>query len=233
MARVQYGGGVTAFRGSIAGTTFQTTTAGPINRVRSAPRKRTTVKQAAIQSQSFSLLVAWRNLIIDQQAAWNAYALANPRQDKYGTEKLNSGFNAFCTLNANRVLCGNAPLTDPPDPESPPGITLIEFAAIADEIGLDIVPDADKPGTFAAIYLTPPRITAASLPRSALRLVAVEPCEEASHYELTPAWEATFGLTLPPSTPAAFYLSLFTYLINSDTGLITPGRSSSWKWSPV
>lgn len=230
MAIIQYGGGVVAMRGSIAGTTFQTNTSGPINRARSAPRRRTTSAQATIQTRTASLLVAWRNLSATYQTAWSDYAVANPRTDKYGTSKQNTGNNAFNTINSNLILCGSAALDLPPTPTLPPPVTETTLTPV----GAELLIMADVPGadadTYLAYYITPPRLSAATLPRNALRQLLVIPYPGSGDIDYASEWSTLFALLFPPSTPCLMYLSLLVYTINAATGLVSTGLSTSARW---
>lgn len=218
-------------RGSIAGTTFQNTSSGPINRARSAPRRRTTSAQAVIQSRTAGLLVEWRNLSAGYQAEWSAYALANPRTDKYGTQKLNTGNNAFNSINSNLIICGSATLELPPDPPTlpPPVVELILTL-----VGVELLISADVVGadanTYLAYYITPPRLSASTLPRNALRQLQVIAYPGNGDIDYAADWSTRFGMSFPPSSPCLMYLSLLAYTIQNATGLVSTGLTASARW---
>ena len=232
MARVTYGGGVDAFNGSIAGTTFQRNPAGNIARTRSHRAKGTTERQSIVQVDTYHLLQEWRQLALGDQTDWNDFAALNTRTDFWGQTKKLSGFNFYVTVNSHRLLAGVAITNTPAGNTLPEPLDQATPVVNVTTLQLDIEVLALVQPTFVAVYLTQPIQRSSFSFRQWLRLALVQEVDDtALTLELTAAYAAT-GVSWPPSDPIQARIGIAAYTFHSTSGFITPAtlRTPSLTW---
>jgi hypothetical protein len=233
MATVQYGGGVTAFRGSVVGNTFQRNAAGEIIRSKRIAPKPSTPAMALIQSQTFALITAWRTTALPYQYLWNQFAAAHTKVNLWGQEKTLSGFNWFIAINSNRYLAGEQPLTQPPTYSLPDALDSYELVPIANVLGANFSVIGTIPATLLVIYTTPPTQSSAPSLRSMLRQTLLQEITNSDDLDITQYWQETHGIPFPPSNPCSFSIGSFAYTVNPNTGLASPPIFSTAQWSPA
>lgn len=231
MAIVQYGGGVVAFTGSLAGNTFQRNQSGAIARTRVNRSKRTTSKMAVTQARTFDLLSRWQNLAEANQLNWNTFAAAHTHTNIWGQEKTISGFNWFVSVNSNLALVGASLLDNPPDFTLPPAIETLEIVAIAGGLSFNYTISGDVDQVTGIIYTTPP-IQATTLSfRQHLRYTHQGDAQNSEDLDVAADWSNIHGLPFPPSDPANFWVGGIMYTIKNETGLATPALLDTTKWT--
>lgn len=104
MARIKYSGLVDNIRGSIAGTTFQSSRYGYT--VKTKPNM--SVPRSIAQNRSKTYLTiavkAWRELTQTDRDNWNTYATTYPRPSRLNPDSNLNGFNYFTAYHALRFL---------------------------------------------------------------------------------------------------------------------------------
>lgn len=233
MARVTYGGGITNFGGSIAGTTFQKTLAGSIARTRTTRASRTTTKMALIQLETFNSMQRWRSLVSSQQDDWNTYASLHNRIDIFGAEHKLSGCNWFVSINSNLALVGSTFVVNPPTYVLPQAPDTFELVAIGSLISANYTFPSTPTNTFIVIQSTPPMQGTTLSFRSMLRLTATGEARSADDWDFASEWQLAHSLSLPPSDPANFNLGAILYSIHTISGVGSPGLLSQAKWTPT
>lgn len=150
----------------------------------------------------------WRDLTALQRAGWNDLGNFFTRTDSLGSYYNLTGFQAFCSVNNNRLAAGDTVLLDAP------------AYAIPDPLAT-ITPTITSASFSVAYTVTPlPASTrlfiSASLQRSAgrgfegdLRLITVTAAAAASPTNLLSAYQARFGV---PVTGNRIFVSGQTYL---------------------
>jgi hypothetical protein len=232
MARVTYGGGITNFAGSIAGTTFQKTRSGNIARTRTTRPSRTTEKMAETQLSTFDLLRLWRELTFTNQLAWNSFAALHTRIDPYGRTTILSGYNWFISINSNRLLCGTAAAVTPPTYTLPTPPDSLFLQADADLLSITYEMHATPVNTKLVILTTPAFIGTKTSYVPLLRLTEViTPLIDDEHY-ITASWSLTHSIPFRPSNPCAFSLGSAIYSIEKTSGITSPAQLSSHQWTP-
>lgn len=223
MARVQYGGGITQFRGSIAGNTFQRSSAGEIARHRAFIARRTTTMQSETHAATFDLQQVWRTLAEDAPAMWNDYAVLHGRTTKFGQQVLLNGFSFFISINSNRRLLGEPDHEYPPTWALPNPLTSCYTYSGSPFGQLLFYFDPTPSDEIIILYTCPPLPTYTQSFRSKLRFTKIIPIGTNSGIHIEDDWEATHGLTFPPSDPANFQDCCMAYTVKASSGLISPG----------
>lgn len=220
MARVQYGGGVTAFAGSIAGNTFQRNPSGEISRARSRSTRAITYKQSVQQLRQFAELVAWRELSTGQQTTWNGFASVHPRINIFGQEKILTGFNWFSLINQNLALQGEATIDDPPTYEEP---VPVEDASASFPLGdLHVLGNfpSSPANTSLVIFTTPPLQRTSAQFRQFIRFTKIVTSPSADFDEdITSEWQAAHGISWPLSSPFNVAIGTAVYSIHQSSGV--------------
>lgn len=155
MARVTYGGGVTEFRGSIGGVTFQQNASGFIAKLRSNPTVNPTPLQAGYQNNMATLVSFWPTLSQANKDLWYAFAIAHDHTTPWGEVKTLSGYQWFLTCNLSRFVVFDTPISSPPAWTAWPAPDV--FTLVATDTYLRV--EWDPPYTFTfniAFYLTLP-----------------------------------------------------------------------------
>lgn len=133
MALVQFGGGVTDMRGSIAGTTFARSAAGNYARSRKKPVNPRSALQNARRATVAYLTKYWSNdCTPEERADWRAYAAGTTWTNKLGqTIKIN-GLAAFLRLNTIIAMYAGTMRHAAPDAMGHAGGVEFTFAAESD-----------------------------------------------------------------------------------------------------
>jgi len=227
MARVQYGGGVVQFRGSIAGNTFHRNAAGNICRQRISPYSPYSSLRSDIQSISYYLLTVWRSLPLDAQINWNDFASAHQRTDKFNDTKSLTGYNYFSSINFNRLLLSLSILYNPPSYTLPDPITSFSISADASDIVVEFSPASIPSNTSLFVFTTPPLSTPTLSIRSTARLTSILPPATNTLHSILSDWMSTHNLPHPLSNPRHYYISSYAYTVSHTTGLIQPALFAS------
>ena len=131
MARVSYGSGVTEYKGSIGGITYQQNASGYIAKLRSKPTVNPTAAQATYQNRMSMLVAYWSGLTSVQQAGWDTFAAAHDHTTPWGDVKTLSGYQWFLSCNLRRMMYHSTPLAAAPawTAQSVPDAFTIEVSA--------------------------------------------------------------------------------------------------------
>lgn len=194
--------------GSYAGVTSSRNRNGQYVRNRSIPVNPSSTFQQAVRARLTTNSQDWRSLTSAQRAGWNDLGNQMLRSDSLGQTSPLTGFQAFLSINNNKLAAGDAKLTDaplylPPDPM------------------LTITPTVTS-GAFSIAYTTTPlpagaRVFVSVSPqRSAgrtfegdYRLIAVSAAAAASPLNILAAYTARFGV---PVTGGRVFISVQQYL---------------------
>lgn len=231
MASIQVGGPITALRGSIGGVTYQSNRSTPLARSRATGTRRMTSRQASVITKAAGLTVTWRTLSFPDQEKWLLFANAHHRVNKYGQERVLSGYQWFLTINAALALTGTPAVIAPPDylfPDVPQSVNLIAFASL---LQIEYAFQSLQPTTRMVIYTTPPRVSVGLSPRSLFRLTKVFTPQESAVLNIVAEWVSVHKMPFPPTFPANFQLAALVYTVHSVTGLTTLPFIPRTKWT--
>jgi hypothetical protein len=220
MAIVLYSGGVSEFRGSIGGTTFQNTRAGHIVRSKPGRSKPMSEKQNAIIIQNSFFLKYWFSLTSLQRDEWQEYADDYPLTDKWGQTKYLNGCNYFIYVNNNRHLISQAIKYSPSFPTEPAAIGSFDLLLYLDSfiISFDIAQLDNDSG--CVIYTTPPIRRYTDSIRSEIRLTKVIDTVDFTNIDISSDWKSTHNLPLPVcDVNDRYYVGIHIQYIHKTSGM--------------
>lgn len=198
MAKIVYTLGTV--KGSIAGLTFQGNRSGYIVRRRPQVHKSSTQKQTLAHSKLQHWLYEWQQLTSSQQMAWNTFALAHPKPNKFGELKSLTGANFFMSCNYMTDLTGVGLITDPPVyalPDAAPTFTLI---ATVDALKINYTSSFDYTDQSLIIWATPPTTRNTATINQLRKFVLINNSDPSNPQDITSAWESAMGITWNPHT---------------------------------
>jgi len=143
MATIKLGGGVTAIRGSMGGTTFSRNACGDYIRNRTKPVHPRSPLQNARRANLAYLAKYWSNDLTQQQRDdWIAYANATTWKNRLGDDITINGLAAFVRLNAFQLMIPSDVIPDAPTANGHGGGITLTFAAESDTTKIQL----DEPG---------------------------------------------------------------------------------------
>ncbi len=102
MAKVQFGGGISAMSGKLSGNVFARNKGGAYARNWVKPTNPATVKQQNQRNTLSLKSAAWRGLTDEQRNSWKSWADDNPVLDRLGASIVLTGAQAYTKININR-----------------------------------------------------------------------------------------------------------------------------------
>lgn len=234
MARLTFGGGVAGMKGSIGGTTFQTNSAGAFARQRPYVKKSSSLKQQVSHQSHQNLLYQYSLLIPDDKDAWNTFAAAHDKINKFGQTKTLTGANWFLSVNYMRLLTGESLLTSPPDYNLPTDAPVFTIDLTAGGISLEI--DAEFSWSDMAVVVWTSTPTSRQKPsiNQIRKYVEVFTTDPGTPVDITSAWETATGLSWTPlvNFPSAnIFICLQVICISS--GITSPLLCTSANTSEI
>lgn len=224
MARVQYGGGVVNFVGSIAGNTFQSNRSGYIVRGRGFTRKTPTLKQNVQTNAHQSILYNWSLLSFANKITWDNLALAHQKETKYGTLKTLSGLNWYEACNTARLQCGLALLDAAPVYSAPAAVPT--YTLTCNNTTLTLVIDTPQTITdnYMIIRATPPIRNKTTSFRSQLKYIMNVNSDYWDDVDILSAWETAIGISWPPAGIAGgFQIGVMIQSVDINSGIASAG----------
>jgi len=202
MARVNYGPGITDFKGSIGGVTFQNNTSGSIARLRTRAVVNPTALQAGYQARLSYLVSLWPTLTQVQKDAWDTFHGVNNHTTPWGETKILSGYQWFLSCNLRRMLYHAAAIVAAPAwvAQVVPDTFTIETAA--GYIRVAWAPDYNAPLDLIAYCSLPLKQSSLKLRRSLFWIKNYAAAPLLTNWDLTSEIEALFNVTW-----ATFYAS--------------------------
>ena len=108
MAKIKFGGLVSAASGKLAGNVFARNKGGSYVRNWARPTNPQTTDQQAQRTKLANKSAAWRNLTDTQRDSWKTWADDNPVLDRLGNSIQLTGAQAYSRVNINRDTAGDA-----------------------------------------------------------------------------------------------------------------------------
>ncbi len=102
MAKVQFGGGISAMSGKLGGNVFARNKGGAYSRNWVKPTNPSTVAQQNQRNTLALKSAAWRTITDSERDSWKSWADDNPVLDRLGSSIVLSGAQAFTKININR-----------------------------------------------------------------------------------------------------------------------------------
>jgi len=193
--------------GSVAGTTSSRNRNGQYVRTRAIPVNVNSVAQLAVRSRLATNSAAWRALTAAQRAGWESLGLMITRTDSLGQTYDLTGFQAYNSVNNNRVAAGDAVVSDAPAVSTPAGLltATITLTAAAMSVAYTTTPLAAGNRLFS--FVSPQRSAGRSF-EGDFRLIAVSAAAAASPANIKAAYDARLGV---PVVGNRIFFSLQTY----------------------
>lgn len=224
MARIQYGGGVTAIEGSIGGWTFQNNNSGNIVRLRPSGKQARTSKQSISNQQLSQAINDWNNLPLVTKTLWNTFAATYTKENMWGETKTLTGFNWFFSINANRRILGLGILTTPPVYLVGALGPVYTLSFDASDITLNYISGLVDLSMCMFVYLTSPLTSSKAIYRPQMRFIKYFSPQPNSSQILTSDWETAFGISYPPTTSTGgFSLSMMLFPLRISSGIGVQG----------
>ena len=224
MAIVEFGGTVTGLTGSVGGWTFQRTRAGNIVRTKPRPPISPTTEQTAAQAVFFGLIQSFQALTPGQKLAWDAFAVANPKVNRFGQSKQLTGQNWFTSINAARGRLALIQLSVPPALLLPPAITSFNLVVDAVKIEVSGITPNTPADTALFIYTTFPNTLTTNKQRSAFRFTQTVFNQPFGTINLTFLWGEVHNLLWPVSGAAeCIDIGVEIVPVRKSTGITGPG----------
>jgi len=108
MAKVQFGGGISAMSGKLAGQVFARNKGGAYARNWVKPTNQSTVAQQNQRNTLSLKSAAWRTLTDSQRDSWKSWADDNPVLDRLGASIVLTGAQGYTKININRDNASDA-----------------------------------------------------------------------------------------------------------------------------
>lgn len=102
MAKIQYGGGISAMSGKLAGNVYARNKGGAYTRNWVKPTNPATTAQQNQRNTLSLKSAAWRTLTDSQRDSWKSWAEDNPVLDRIGQSVTLSGAQGYTKININR-----------------------------------------------------------------------------------------------------------------------------------
>lgn len=224
MARVQYGGGVTALKGSIVGNTFQSNPSGAIVRARSGTGKKGTAKQMLSRQVVVNYNSLWQQLLLGYQMEWNDYAASHTRTNPFGETKAITGANWHQSINFNLQSFGNAYVNVPPAYTLPPAVTAYTLVLTATTISIVFDTSFSPTNSGLIIWVTAPTSRVSTSLRSQFRTCTLTVASPFTTIDITSDWNLATGLdyaSLPSGS--RFKIGCMVQTCEQTSGLCSPG----------
>jgi len=195
MARVTYGSGVTNYKGSIGGITYQNNTSGAIARLRTKAVVNPTPRQEPYQTRMSYLISLWPTLTQVQKDAWTAFAAANDHTTPWGDIKTLNGHQWFLSCNLRRMLYHSTAIVAAPvwAIQAPPDAFTIETDRTYIRVAWS--PNYNAPEDLIAYCSLPLRQSSLKLRRSLFHIKNYYTAPDLANWDLTTEIAALLNVT--------------------------------------
>lgn len=193
--------------GSVAGQTASRNRFGQYIRTRAIPVNPSSSFQAAVRARLQTNAAAWRLLTALQREAWASLGDQMSRTDSLGQVYQLTGFDAYVSVNNNKVAAGDVVVADPPLLTDPGALASITPTATIATFSVAYTATPLGAGVRAFIYASPPR-SPGRIFEADFRLIQVTAAAAASPASIFTAWTARFGA---PVVGQKIFVSVATY----------------------
>jgi hypothetical protein len=193
--------------GSFRGDTSSRNRNGQYYRNRATPVQPRTPEQLAQRAIMGNNAAAWRALTDAQRAGWASLGLSITRTDSLGQAYTLTGFQAYCSVNNNKLTVGDATVAAAPAIVTPGTLltATITLTAAAFSVAYTTTPLAA--GIRLLMFVSPQRSAGVTF-NGDYRLIGFTAAAAASPHNLLAAYTARFGV---PVVGNRLFLSLQLY----------------------
>jgi hypothetical protein len=199
MARVKYSAEINELVGSVGGTVFQRNASGTISHIKGLRRGRSSLGRMLSNIRLNEVVIFWNTLSIAQQDAWVTDYGGVVKANYYGEDKTLTGFNWFCSINSNKLLCSQSMVTAPPAYTTPFAVPVFNLYLTDLDLEADWGGSPDFTDYFLLIYGTPPIRSLSLKNRDKVRLLGAYDVGTDEYVNMEAGWVSAFGISYPPS----------------------------------
>lgn len=225
MAKIEYGGGVTAITGHIGGTVFQQNGSGFIIRAKGNARKLRTFPQNEHLAQYQSVRKLWYSLDLSQKEDWNTFASLHIRTDRWGQTKSVNGIAWFSSINWFRQLSGESALLTPPTYDVPAAVPAWDFDYDATTLWVTIDSGAFTDDHGVIISCSECALFGSKNRRSVLRFMKYFDWRIDDIYEFADEWESIFHKLWVDGHPSGTQIIVQVQLVWKASGIVGPAST--------
>lgn len=234
MARVQYGSLITDLKGSIGGITFQSNSANKIARLKPTRRKQNSTKQNSQISQFTQHIAPWQQLDAGEKTAWNSFAVAHTKTNKWGEVKTLTGFTWFASINNYLAIIADPPIINPPT--WTPSICTSNYtvAAVFDDFSFNWAGPFNHASHYLLCFTSPLLRTVSEANRKTLRLTKIVSPGSTSAIDFLSEWQSTHGIAVPISgSPSKKFIFTAIQCVRELKGLVSVYNTGIGEYEPT
>lgn len=193
--------------GSFRGDTSSRNRFGQYYRNRATPVQPRTPAQLNQRARMATNAAAWRALTDAQRAGWASLGAAITRTDSLGQTYSLNGFGAYCSVNNNRLIVGDAALSAAPAIVTPVDIATATVTLTAAAFSVAYTATPLPANTRLLVFCSPQRSQGVNF-EGDYRLIQFTAAAAASPVNVLAAYTAKFGV---PVVGNRIFISLTTY----------------------
>lgn len=193
--------------GSYQGITSSRNRFGQYVRTRATPVNPASTAQGLVRARMSANAAAWRALTDAQREGWESLGAAMSRTDSLGQAYTLNGFMAYCSVNNNKALAGDASVSAAPALVTPSTILTATITLTAAAFSIAYTPTPMPAATRLVTYCSPQRSAGRNF-EADFRYIAVSAAAAATPANVYAAYSAKFGV---PVVGNRVFLSLHSY----------------------
>lgn len=193
--------------GSVGGVTSSRNRYGQYRRTRATPVNPASSFQTAVRARMQTNADAWKLLTAVQREGWQALGVQMGRTDSMGQVYDLTGFQAYCSVNNNRLAAGDAVVADAPLYDVPAPLLSITPTATIATLSVAYTATPLPAATRLFTSASPMRSAGRSF-ESDYRLMAVTAAAAASPHSIFTPYQARLGT---PVVGAKIFVSCQVY----------------------
>lgn len=200
--------------GSLQGTTYSHNRFGQYTRSRSSPVQPNSPAQGLVRARLSGNAALWRTLTALQRSGWASLGAEITRTDALGQTYTLDGFEAFCSVNNNRLFYGSAVVLDAPAYVTPAALTTATVTLTAAAFSIAFTP-TPAPALTKVVLFAGPQRSAGRAYEGDYRYIMMGAAATASPLVATTAYATKFGT---PVVGNKVFLSLVTLTEGFESG---------------
>lgn len=193
--------------GSARGDTFSRNRFGQYCRNRATPVQPRTPSQLNQRARMSTNAAGWRALTDAQRSGWAALGSQISRTDSLGQVYTLNGFEAYCSVNNNKLDAGDSVVSAAPAIVTPGNLATVTVTLTAAAFSIAYTATPLGAGVRLFIFISPQRSAGRSF-EGDYRLIAVTAAAAASPANVLAAYTAKFGV---PVVGNRIFIKLETY----------------------
>lgn len=193
--------------GSFRGDTSSRNRNGQYYRNRATPVQPRTTAQLNVRARLTTNAAAWRALTDAQRAGWTSLGLSITRTDSLGQVYSLTGFQAYVSVNQNKLAAGDAAVSAAPSIVTPGDLLTATITLTAAALSIAYTTTPLAAGVRLFIFVSPQKSAGVTF-NGDYRLLAVTAAAAASPHNGLAAYTAKFGV---PVVGNKIFFGLQTY----------------------